>query len=293
MEEIIALLALAMGKPNEEITASLEKDGVMPEGQALVDSAKGLLTKHISDVKKEQHKRGSRETHAKYRSEIKSRWADAPSDVTDDLEFFKEFLETKEGSADPAGMSKEDLVKNPVVKSLITEQVQRQKEQYAKLQDELHKTREQYETETAKILAQTQLQAVVNETKVILGEDDQTRQRRLKTLETLIFNGRKMKAEGGKLVFLDANGDPETDDAGNPITLKNLVLQEGAVFGFHKQDPGKAGAGAGSGNGKEGGSAKMKFTTKEDFQKYLEQNAHDAEKITEGWAAYAESPPEA
>ena len=51
------MLAKALGKSVEDITPSLEKDGVQLEGAELFKTGSELIVQHLSAVKKEQLER--------------------------------------------------------------------------------------------------------------------------------------------------------------------------------------------------------------------------------------------
>ena len=241
------MLAKALGKSVEEVTPSLEKDGVLLEGDALQDAVSGLIVAHISLVKKEQHKRATREVLGKVRSKVKAAWENAPADVDDDIELLDQFIGTKFDSGN--NVTKEDLQKNPIVKQIIAESVTEQKKRYADMETTLKAQMSEVQQNAAKAMADTAIRTEIEKARIILGETDEVKSRRIDTIKRLVFDGKKIQSSDKGIIFVDNDGNTETDDAGNPITLASVVKKQGEIFGFHTQDPKKTGSGAGAGSG--------------------------------------------
>ena len=260
------MLAKALGKSVEEVTPSLEKDGVLLEGDALQDAVSGLIVAHISLVKKEQHKRATREVLGKVRSRVKAAWENAPADVDDDIELLDQFIGTKFDSGNT--VTKEDLQKNPIVKQIIAESVTEQKKRYADMETTLKAQMSEVQQNAAKAMADTAIRTEIEKAKIILGDTDEVKSRRIDTIKRLVFDGKKIQSSDKGIVFVDNDGNMETDDAGNPITLASVVKKQGEIFGFHTQDPKKTGSGAGAGSGASA-SSKIVFQSESEFSEYI------------------------
>ena len=264
--DILKMLAKALGKSVEEVTPSLEKDGVLLEGDALQDAVSGLIVAHISLVKKEQHKRATREVLGKVRSKVKAAWENAPADVDDDIELLDQFIGTKFDSGNT--VTKEDLQKNPIVKQIIAESVTEQKKRYADMETTLKAQMSEVQQNAAKAMADTAIRTEIEKAKIILGDTDEVKSRRIDTIKRLVFDGKKIQSSDKGIVFVDNDGNMETDDAGNPITLASVVKKQGEIFGFHTQDPKKTGSGAGAGSGASA-SSKIVFQSESEFSEYI------------------------
>ncbi len=283
---VIEMLAKALGKSVEDITPSLEKDGVQLEGADLFKAGSELIVQHLSAVKKEQHKRATREVLGKVRSKVKAAWENAPTDVEDDMELLGQFIDTKFDTGN--SVTKEDLQKNPIVKQIITESIADQKRRYAEMETSLKSQMSEVEQSAARALADTAIRTEIANAKIILGETPDVQAKRIATITKLAFDGRKIKAINNGIVFVDNDGNTVTDDAGNPLTLASVVKEQGAIFGFHTQDPKKSGSGAGSGASVAGGGSKITFESAEQFTKYLSTTT-DLKLRQEAYESWAES----
>jgi hypothetical protein len=281
--DIVKMLAKAIGKNAEDITPSLEKDGVLLEGDALQDAVSSLIVAHISLVKKEQHKRATREVLGKVRSRVKAAWENAPTDVEDDIELLDQFIGTKFDSGNT--VTKEDLQKNPIVKQIVTESVAEQKKRYADMEATLKGQMSEIQQGAAKAMADTAIRSEIEKAKIILGDTDEVKTKRIETIKRLVFDGKKIQSSDKGIVFVDNDGNVETDDAGNPITLASVVKKQGEIFGFHTQNPKKSGSGAGAGTG-AGASAKIVFSSESEFTNYVSKQI-DLKLRAEAYEAWA------
>ena len=280
--DIVKMLAKAIGKNAEDITPSLEKDGVLLEGDALQDAVSSLIVAHISLVKTEQHKRAKREVLGKVRSKVKAAWENAPTDVEDDIELLDQFIGTKFDSGNT--VTKEDLQRNPIVKQIIAESVTEQKKRYADMEATLKGQMSEIQQGAAKAMADTAIRSEIEKAKIILGDTDEVKTKRIETIKRLVFDGKKIQSSDKGIVFVDNDGNVETDDAGNPITLASVVKKQGEIFGFHTQDPKKTGSGAGAGTG-AGASAKIVFSSESEFTNYVSKQI-DPKLRTEAYEAW-------
>jgi hypothetical protein len=183
------------------------------------------------------------------------------------MELLGQFIDTKFDTGNT--VTKEDLQKNPIVKQIITESIADQKRRYAEMETSLKAQMSEVEQSAARALADTAIRAEIDNAKIILGETPDVQARRVATITKLAFDGRKIKASDKGIIFVDNDGNTVTDDAGNPVTLASVVKEQGAIFGFHTQDPKKTGSGAGSGGSGAGGGSKITFESAEQFTNYL------------------------
>lgn len=281
MEEILKAVASGLKLDAARFLADFKNgDDWKPESE-IAEQLGEFISDKVKAANETARKTGRSESSGKLARLIKNSGFENPDGLQGD-ELLKSFIEWKDEQTqhvdgEPAKLSKEELLKLPVVKSIVSEVQAKAGEKFAAEKREWEeKVRAAENTRKGLILDKT-LAQWLEKAKVDLGATPETRSLRLGLLRNKIDLSRVEIGDADALKFLDKDGY-ETDYE------KELVETATAVFGLAKQDPTKSGAGAqGSGSG-AGGNGKYvpeyTFANDDDFSKQLLTTSDPAKRAT-------------
>lgn len=295
-EKILGAIASALHLDASEFVAAL-KDGEnwLPDDQLTAKAAE-IIGGQVKAAKDAQLKRGTRESWTSVERWMKAKGFDNTEKLqgSDLLDAFAEHLqglapEGGDGGKKPAEMSADELAKLPTVKTLM----QKAKEEAGKAMQALQVEFDNYKTTAArdrvKMAMQTAIPEILETAGVILEIPGIAKKAdRIAAIGKLVDAGELGLDESGKIVFVNADGTPKTDDYGKAVDFQKHIASLGAaIFGIQKQDPSKAGAnppanGGGSGDYKPA----YKFATAEEYAKakFDEPDAAKRAQMAADWA---------
>ncbi len=287
MEKIIGAIASALNLDATELAAEL-KDGEnwLEEGK-IAEALLPKMSAQVKAAKEAQYKRGVREKGVavgKFLS--KSGFSNADNLEGDALleaytEHIRASAEVPTGG-DPKAMPKEELAKLPFVKELVNEGKQSAGAKLAEMQAAHDAERRKWEGDRVKDLAAARIPEFLDGAKVILDVHgvDGSRAARIRAISSQIDWSSVRVGQDGGLVFVDADGNPKTDDFGKPMDFKKHVVEIGsATFGTHAATPGKGGAGpTGTPSGGQSGGKVYSFASTEDFNAQYMREADAAKR---------------
>lgn len=250
IEKIFGAIASALHLDASEFTAAL-KDGEdwLAEPELTAKIGESIATQ-VKAAKEQQLKRGTRESWSAVEKWVKAQGFTPEDDIkgTALLEAYQEHLKGSVSGAE--GQSKEDLVKNPLVKQIIAEAKGEIGKKYEALQSEFDQYKKQEQQSRVAEVAKRKLVEFLDEGKVILDVPGVNKQQRIDAVARFLDFGQIGLDKDGNPSFLDQDGNPKLDDYGRPVDFKKHVVSIGEnLFGIQKQDPGKGGASLPGGNG--------------------------------------------
>ena len=176
------------------------------------------------------------------------------SDGLEGEALFSAFLEWKVEAAhvdgDVKGMTKEELLKHPVVKTIVNEVKEREKSVFAQKEKEYSEKIAKAEMTRSDMLLEKYIRDQASKNKAKLGEDPETENLRITAIKAVLPQKRQIN-DSGELVFLGDDGYERTD-------VDSVFAKAVNAFGYvQKQDPKKEGAGANGSrsSGNAGGGA--------------------------------------
>lgn len=292
MEEIIKRVAGALHLDLEELLPSLKKEGTndwLPEAE-IGDKLATILTDSVSTAKKDQYKRGVRETALKVHKLATDLGItlDKTAELPAQIEAIKQGIEDQKAAGnggDPATLEPEKLAALPAVKSLIAERLREATAERERLQSEFDTYKKSQELSSVRAKAEAHIAEKLSEAGAVLESEGVPKSERLKRLYRLL-DWQNIREKDGKFVIVDPEtGEPATDPAtGRPVDFDKLYMGEAKVlFTFSKVPPGKGpNPPKGSGQGD-----KISFADAKEYNDYIARET-DPVKIAAAHDAYAE-----
>lgn len=256
-EKIIGAIASALNVDATELTAAL-KDG---DKWLAEDSFSETLSEKVSEAvkaaKADQHKRAQREVWGLVEKEFKNAGFDNGEKLQGKA-LVTAFAQSNnvgdapEGKA-PAEFSREELVKLPVVKTLLQEREAKAAEKWAAEKKEFEAKMQAAEKTRKSLLLDKTLLASLEKGKINLGDTPEQKALRLNILKSQIDFSRIELGENDTLRYLDADG--LTSDL-----EKEILPVAQTAFGVVTQDKNRGGGGANGSQGAGGSGAGEKYT---------------------------------
>lgn len=252
MDKIIGAIASALNLDATELTAELKDGENWLEAGKLAETLSSKISAQVKAAKEAQYKRGIRERAKAVESFLSKSGFTNPDKLEGDalLEAYTEHLKASaepdpaHAGKEPAKMTREELAKLAEVKALITEAKQQAGAQIEALKSQYESDRANWQRERVLDVVQSKLPAYLKAANVNLevpGAAD-GEEKRIKAIAALLPTGEIGLNEKGEPIFLDADGQPKTDDFGKPLDFKKHVTELGAnLFGIRKVDPSKSG----------------------------------------------------
>ena len=292
-EKVIGAIASALSLDASEFTAALKDGDKWLADDALADKIGELAAAQVKAAKEAQHKRGQRETWTAVEKRLKAQGfenAEKLQNVAMLDAFFEAYGPEKapEGKT-PEQFTKEDLVKLPIVKSLMQEAKAEAGKQYDTLKNEYETAKKDWQKQRVQDVAKRKMIEYLEEGKILLDLPGSTvnKAKRVEAISAMLNWSEIGVNDKGEVVFGDADGNVKTDDFGKALDFKKQVVSIGTeLFGVLKQDPTKAGAqpsGSGAAGAAGGGNGqhvqKYTFATQADFDKAMLGTADNAERF--------------
>ena len=293
MQKVFEVLSTLL---NVDIESLKGDDGnFLPEDQIATKVA-DTVKESLKSAKDEQHKRGLREQDASVQKWMKAQGFEIPSGMkgTEAVEAFAAWKTEQDSSkdADPAKLSKEELLKLPVVKTLISEKLTAAEQQVAATKAEFDQYKTTQKRQSIESVGQAFIEKTLREKGAVLevptlgikAED------RLKAISRLIDWTKVDLNEKNELVMIDDDGEIKKDDFGKPLKFDAHVIEVATpIVGIAKQDPSKKGAQPITKESDQGsGQSKFVFADAKEYNDYISREP-DSKKRLQAMKDYAEA----
>lgn len=280
MEEILKAIASGLKLDAEQFLADFKNgDDFITEKEVAAKLAT-FIPEKVKAANEGAKKVGRSEVQKRYSRLIKDSGFENPDALEGEAQFAA-FLEWKDGQTqhiegEPAKLSKEELLKQPIVKSIVSEVKAKEREVFANEKAEWEKKVKAAENTRKGILLEKNLLTILEKGKVNLGETPETRAVRLDFLKSRVNLDRVEIGDGDALKFLGEDGyEADFEKEFLPIAQ--------TAFGVVTQDPKKGGSGA-QGSGAQGGNGKhtptYTFATEADFSNSMLKETDPAKRGT-------------
>lgn len=264
MEEILKAIASGLKLDADQFLADFKNgEGFISEKDA-AEKLAAFIPEKVKAANETAKKVGRSEVNKRFSRLIKDSGFENP-EALEGEPLFTAFLEWKgEGQhidGEPGKLSKEELLKLPVVKSIVQEVTAKAGERFATEKAEWEKKVKAAENTRKGILLDKTLLSVLEKGKVNLGDTPEQKAVRLDFLKSRVNLDRVEIGEGDAIKFLGEDGY-EADFE------KEFLPVAQTAFGIVTQDKNKGGSGA-QGSGAGAGSGKhtptYTFATQKDF----------------------------
>lgn len=252
MEKTILGIASALKLDAPAFVATLkDSDGKWIADDEMAEKFEAIIQERFAAARTTNKKAFQGEYNTLLQKFVKGRGFDNVDNLSG-----KELLEAYAAWADesqPAGadgrkaaeMTLDELAKTPVGKQLIAKSKEEAGKAYQQLQGEYESAKKKWTTERVSDVAKRRMLEHLEEAKVMLEVQGSTvsRAKRVEAISSLLNFSELGLNEKGEPVFVDADGNPKTDEFGKPIDFKKHVVGLGSeLYGIVKQDPNKGGA---------------------------------------------------
>lgn len=246
-----------------------------------------FISEKVKAANETARKTGRSESSGKVARLIKSSGFENPDGLQGD-ELLKSFLEWKDEQSqhidgDPTKLSKEELLKVPQVRAIVSEVTAKAGEKFAAEKSEWEKKVKAAENTRKGMLLEKSLLSVLEKGKVNLGDTPEQKSVRLDFLKSRVNLDRIEIGDGDALKFLDESGY-ESDFE------KEVLPIAQTAFGIVTQDKNRGGSGAqGSGAAGANGQAGTKVsiaagTTQRDFDaQFMSAKPEDRPALMKAW----------
>jgi hypothetical protein len=228
-------------------------DDWKPETE-IAEQLADFISDKVKAANETARKTGRSESSGKVARLIKSSGFENPDGLQGD-ELLKSFLEWKDEQSqhiegDPAKLSKEELLKVPLVQAIVKEVKGKEAERFTAEKSEWEKKVKAAENTRKGMLIEKNLLSILEKGKVNLGDTPEQKSVRLDFLKSRVNLDRVEIGDGDALKFLDESGY-ESDFE------KEVLPIAQTAFGIVTQDKNKGGSGA-QGSGTAGADRKDK-----------------------------------
>ena len=304
-------IASALKIDAEELIAKLKTEGGewLPENEItklLVSELTTAATAATETAAEAARRKGQAEETNRLKRLVKKAGFENPDNLIGDalFEAYTAWKDEQAGSQDPGKtptdqMSVDDLLKLPVVRSLISEREKQAVQAGAQKFDALKKDFDTKQTEfeqfkagvvesQVKTVAKAKVREALKKGNVILTVEglDIDPEERVSAVFERFWNREKVGLDAdGNPVILNADGEPKTDPAfGKPIDFDELVVGVAKpMFGISTQNPNHAGSGIqqpSNGNGKAAGyTPTMRFNNQKEKDEYVMSEADPGKRL--------------
>jgi hypothetical protein len=245
--KILGAFASALNIDVAELTGKLKTGDAWNTDAA--ETIADVISSQFRAVKEAQFKRGVREKGKEFEKLLGKHGFQNPSKLEGE-ELVNEFVETLKGEAtqkgaDPAKMSKEELLKLPEVKSIFEEGKRTGAANFETLKAEFDREKASWQQQRVKDKAAAILPSLLEEANIVLDVKgvEGSKARRIAAISSMIDWNEVTVNDKGELIFVDQDGHPKTDDAGKPVDFKKTVVGiASGIYEVRTQDPNKGGA---------------------------------------------------
>lgn len=303
-------IASALKIDAEELIAKLKTDGGewLPESdiaKRLVSELTTAATAATEAAAEIARRKGQSEETNRLKRLVKNAGFDNPDKLIGDelFEAFNAWKDEQKGDTPPADgiekLSKDDLAKLPIVKSLIVEAVQAGGQKFEALKKEYDAKQAEFEQfkhgvveGQVKTATKAKVREALKKGNVILSVEglDIDPEERVNAVFERFWSREKVGLNAdGHPILLNADGEPKTDPAfGKPIDFDEVVVSVAKpMFGVSAQNPNHAGSGVQqSSNGKPAGyTPTMRFESQEQYATYVMNEADPGKRAeaTKSW----------
>lgn len=267
MEDILKAIASGLKLDAAKFLADFKNGDDFKGESEIAETLTSFISEKVKAANETARKAGRSESSAKVARLVKNSGFENPDGLQGDA-LLTAFLEWKDEQSqpvegDPKGMTKQDLLKLPVVRELLQEGERKASEKWAAEKKEFEAKVEAANNTRKKILLRRTLEEMSAKAKLNMGETPETKAVRLDFLESRVDFSRLEVGEKDSLKYLDSEGfETELDKEVLPLAV--------TAFGIVTQDPKRGGSGAqGSrGNGGNGdGKDRTVFDSPQTFDK--------------------------
>lgn len=254
MEEILKAVASGLKLDAAKFFADFKNgDDWKPETE-IAEQLADFISDKVKAANETARKTGRSESSGKVARLIKNSGFENPDGLQGD-ELLKAFLEWKDEQSqhiegDPAKLSKEELLKVPLVQAIVKEVKGKEAERFTAEKSEWEKKVKAAENTRKGMLIEKNLLSILEKGKVNLGDTPEQKSVRLDFLKSRVNLDRVEIGDGDALKFLDESGY-ESDFE------KEVLPIAQTAFGIVTQDKNKGGSGA-QGSGAAGADRKDK-----------------------------------
>lgn len=303
-------IASALQIDAEEFVAKLKNNGGewLPESEIsklIVSDLRTAATAATETAVENARRKGQSEETKRLKRLVKNAGFENPDNLIGDelFEAFNTWKDEQKGNTPPANevdkLSKDDLAKLPIVKSLIVEAVQAGAQKFEILKKDFDAKQTEFEQfkhgvveGQVKSVAKAKVREALKKGNVILSVEglDINPEERVDAVFERFWNREKVGLNAdGHPILLNADGEPKTDPAfGKPIDFDEVVVAVAKpMFGISTQNPNQGGSGVQqSGNGKPAGySPTMRFNNQQEYSDYVMKEADPSKRAeaTKSW----------
>lgn len=258
MEEVripLEELARLTGKTAVELKAELfnsngEESTQKEDAVKIISSA---ISSKFTSIRDESHKLGVKSAMEKVEGWVREK-GDVPADLrgTELLEAWAATLQKSEGGGKGSKLTAEELEQNEIAQTWLNAKVKTMKEAHERKLSGLTEQLTNAQQKALRDRVQREALAVLEGSKWIAGDDEDTRKKRVDAIFRLLEYDHIKEDETGNLIVTDASGMPRKDATFNQVAFSEYV-KEANPFGFHKFDPGKSSPSPEPVGGKPGG----------------------------------------
>lgn len=284
MEEILKAVASGLKLDAEQFLADFKNgDDFISEKDAAAKLA-AFIPDKVKAANETAKKVGRSEVQKRFSRLITQSGFENPESLEGEP-LFTAFLEwkgeqTQHIDGDPAKLSKDELLKLPIVKNIVQEVTAKAGEKFSAEKAEFEKKIKAAENTRKGILLEKNLLSILEKGKVNLGETPETKAVRLDFLKSRVNLDRVEIGDGDALKFLGEDGyeaDFEKEFLPVAVTAFGVVTQD-----KNKGGSGAQGSGSGAGNGKTGPT--FTFASEADFNtQFFKASAQDRAVMLGDW----------
>lgn len=282
-EKIAGAIASALSLDASELTAALKDGDKWLADESFFETLSDKVSEAVKAAKADQHKRAQREVWGLVEKQLKG--VGFPNDEKlQGKDLIAAFAESHKGGEPPEGktpgeFSREEILKLPVVKTLLQEREAKAAEKWSNEKKEFEAKVQAAEKTRKSLLLDKTLLATLEKGKVNLGDTPEQKALRLNILKSQIDFNRIEVGDNDDLRYLDADGLTADFE-------KEVLPIAQTAFGLRVQDPKKGGAGANGSVTPNGGNENLpKFGSEAEFNKAYATESDAAKRATmrQGW----------
>lgn len=285
------LLSKLSGKKIDDLKALLQTE----EGETKEDAAKifcdTVVTKFRDAekaAKEQQYNRGIREKGEAIEKSLKplfKKYSVESSTAEEGIEQLAEKLKEGPSMGDPADLDKEKLRKLPAFQELLNEELQVKDKAIQNLQKEYEDFKSDIHTKTlSEAVKKSALKVLEKSNARFSGDGVDEKMEDINFYLKAIGVSNFKQTDDGELIPVDGDGNQLRDDAKNLVSFDDYIKKNWR-FGFDNVPKDRNPSSAQKTSG--GSESSYKFTSKEDFERMMDQAGNDRKKRIEIQQAYA------
>jgi len=294
MDKLLGVISSTFKLDEETLSQFKDEAGTWLSEDEIAGKLPGILSAKLKALGETKFKEGDRRRAVNFEKWAKSKGFQNPDGLQGE-EFFAAFAEhlestTTTGGDGQAEITKETAAKHPVVKALITEQLQAARQAIEAKEREFNEYKQQSEKQRVQDVAKREALNALRTGKVRLSVDGADESERLETIYLRLERENIGLDSNGKPVLLK-DGEPLVDEWGKQISFEKYVADLGGrLYGRDDFDPSKGSPSPGR-NGQQsqptGNANKWGFKSQSDVDNYLASET-DGIKRMEARKAWAE-----